>query len=376
MFNDSITLGRLFGIRVAVSFSWFGILILLTVSLGGFYFAIEHPQWPRALHWGLGVVASLLFFSCVLLHELAHALVALRNDVPVKSITLFLLGGVTHFGRVVPSPSVEFAIALAGPLASLGLALVAGALYLLVQGFSEPLGVVLLWLAITNLALGIFNLVPGFPLDGGRLLRAMAWFAAEDFRWATQVATRGGQLAAVTMMLGGGYLAFGQQPGAVANGIWLVFMGWFLLSAANGSYHATVALHALDGFLIRDVMRRSVLKMDATAPLSDLAEVFRDNPDRDDVIVVRDGTPVGLIGQSALGEVSPDRVAVATIADRMRQLSPASILVEDLPAGQALQALLESGNAVLPVVTDGEVVGLIRRDDLLRVIELRRRLGR
>ena len=376
MFTDSITVGRLFGIRFAVSLSWFLIFFLVTFSLGSVYFPSQYPRWPQALYWAAGLGASLLFFVCVVLHELAHSLVALRKKVPVRSITLFLFGGVSQIGKDAPSPGVEFAIALAGPLTSLGLAALAAGLFLLVRGHSEPMGALFFWLAGVNVSLGLFNLLPGFPLDGGRLVRAIVWFAADDFRWATRVATRGGQLAALTIMLAGGYLLFAHQRGGLANGFWLIFIGWFLFSAANGSYQAMLVAHALEGLLTRDAMRRDPPLVNADSPLRELAEALLANPGRDPWVVVRDGAPLGLIGHGALRRVSSERLALVRVGEAMRRLEPNLILADDLPAGQALQTLLESGNASLPVVAEGQVTGLVRRDDLFRLIEIRRRLSR
>ena len=182
MFNDSITIGRIFGIRLAVSLSWFFIFGLVTLSLATVYFPQQYPRWPKELYWVAGIGASVLFFGCVLLHELAHSLVALRKKVPVRSITLFLFGGVSQVGKEAPSPGAEFAIAVAGPLASLGLAAIAAGFFLVLKGHSEPLGALFFWLAGVNVSLGLFNMLPGFPLDGGRILRSMVWFAADDFR--------------------------------------------------------------------------------------------------------------------------------------------------------------------------------------------------
>lgn len=378
MFTDSITLGRLFGIRFAVSLSWFFLFFLVTFSLGAVYFPNQYPRWPAALAWAAGLGASLLFFLCVVLHELAHSLVALWKKVPVRSITLFLFGGVSQIGKDAPSPGVEFIIALAGPLASIGLSALTAALYLLARGFSEPVGALFLWLAGVNATLGLFNLLPGFPLDGGRVLRAVVWYAADDFRWATRVATRGGQLAAATMMLAGLYLVFGQERAGLSSGygFWLLLIGWFLFSAASGSYRAMLVVQALEGVLTRDVMRRDPPLVEAASPLRDLADSLLANPGRDPLIVVRDEVPVGLVGYNALRRVNPDRLALIKVGEAMRPLETSLILADDLPAGEALQALIESGNDSLPVVSDGQVVGLIRREDLFRQVELRRRLAR
>jgi Zn-dependent protease/predicted transcriptional regulator len=377
MFTDSITIGRLFGIRLAVSLSWFLLFGLVTLSLGSVYFPSQYPRWPPLLYWAAGLVASLLFFACVLAHELAHSLVALSKKVPVRSITLFIFGGVSHIGKDAPSPGVEFAIALAGPLTSFGLALVAAALHFLTRGHNEPLNALFGWLAWVNASLGLFNLLPGFPLDGGRVLRAIVWFAADDFPWATRVATRAGQLAAVTMMLAGGYIVFAQEAATSSGyGFWLMFVGWFLFSAAGGTYQTMLVLQALAGVLVRDVMRPEPDLVDSETAVRDLVDSRLADPRREPLVVVRNGAPVGLIGHSSVRRLKPDRLATVRVNEAMRALDASLVLEDDSPAGQALQALIESGNDSLPVVREGQVVGLIRREDLFRQVGLRRRLFR
>ena len=378
MFSNSITIGHLFGIRLAISLSWFLLFFLVWFSLGGAYFPSQYPRWPATLSWAAGLGASLLFFLCVVLHELAHSLVALWKKVPVRSITLFMFGGVSHISKDAPSPAAEFLIALAGPLTSLGLALVAALLYLLLRTPSEPLGALFGWLALTNASLGLFNLLPGFPLDGGRVLRAMVWFAADDFRWATRVATRGGQLAALTIIAAGVYLAFGRAPAGLSGGygFWLMFIGWFLFSAAGGSYQAMLVVQALDGLLTRDIMRRDPPTVEADVSLRSFADLLLANPGHDPWVVLRNSAPVGLAGHATLRRVSPEKLGRLRVAEAMRPLESSLIVADDLPAGQALQTLVESGRDSLPVVADGQVVGLVRLDDLRRAIELRRRLSR
>jgi Zn-dependent protease len=376
MFNDSITLGRLFGIRIAVSLSWFVIFFLVIFALGTAYFPSQYPRWPQPLPWVVAVVASLLFFRCVLLHELAHSRVALSRRVPVRSITLFIFGGVSHLSRDAPTPGAEFMIALAGPLTSLGLGAVCGAGYVLARGHNQPVEATLLWLAGVNLSLGLFNLLPGFPLDGGRLLRAVAWFAAEDYRWATVVATRAGQLAALVLLAAGFYLAFVHRSGSIGSGAWLMFIGWFLLTAANSSYQVTMLYQALEGVVTRDVMRRDPLLIDGSATLNELGELLLSGSGRGPAVVLRDGRPIGLADEGGLRRSRIERHQAAGVERAMRNLDPRALIAETAPASQALAALLEGGHESLPVVSaDRIVVGLVRRGDLLRLVALRRRAG-
>jgi Zn-dependent protease/CBS domain-containing protein len=327
-----------------------------------------------ALYWGTAIGASLAVYLCVLLHELAHSLVALRFRIPVRGITLFVLGGVSQLAHDAPSPRAEFLIALAGPLASLAIAGLAAAGFWLLHGQSELIATICFWLAYVNLPLGLFNLLPGFPLDGGRLLRALVWFAGDDFRWATRIAARSGQLAALCLIGSGAYLIATDRQHWLMNGIWFVLIGWFLLMAAARTLSTTLLLQELDGVLARDVMRPDPSLVPAEQPLSELAELLIANPRLDLSVVLREGRPVGLIGSSALGRISAERRDSTPLGQVMRPLAPDQLLAEDLPAAQALQTLVESAIEALPVCKDGEVVGLLRQDDLLRFVELRRRL--
>ena len=182
--RNAITIGRLAGIRVDVNLSWLAMFGLITYSLGAVYFPRGHPGWSSELAWAVGLAASVLFFACVVLHELAHSLTATHFGIPVRGITLFVLGGVSRIGREPPTATVELRIALAGPLASLLLALVFALLWVaagrLERTFAEPLRALFFWLAGVNAGLAIFNLLPGFPLDGGRVLRSLVWLASDD----------------------------------------------------------------------------------------------------------------------------------------------------------------------------------------------------
>tara|TARA_Y100000588_G_scaffold58507_2_gene56841 strand:+ start:11566 stop:12267 length:702 start_codon:yes stop_codon:yes gene_type:complete len=230
--GSSLRLGRVFGIPIEINVSWLLVFSLLTFLLAG-EFDDARLRWSPALRWSVAMITVVLFFISVLAHELSHSVMALSKGIPVRSITLFIFGGVSRLDRDPARPPTEFAVAVVGPLSSILLAAVFGlAWYLLGRGDS-PLEVVLLLLAWTNLSLGVFNLVPGFPLDGGRLLRAGIWGLTGDYHRATQISARGGQAVGGAMIIGGVLLAYFSEP---VDGVWLGVIGLFLYSIARGSY--------------------------------------------------------------------------------------------------------------------------------------------
>ena len=239
--GSSIRLGKILGIPVGLHYSWFVIFFLVTYSLGvslrEFY-----PFWSAPERWGVALSAAVLLFASVLAHELSHSFIAKRKGIPVLGITLFLFGGVSRLGREPDRPMTEFSVAVVGPLSSIVLSAVFGGLWYLLGGADSVLEVVLFLLAWTNLWLGVFNILPGYPLDGGRILRAAVWGLTGSYRRATRVATRSGQaIGALTVILG---VALGIFVGAV-NGIWVIIIGGFLFTIATASYREERSREAL-----------------------------------------------------------------------------------------------------------------------------------
>ncbi|MFN2166321.1 MAG: site-2 protease family protein [Anaerolineae bacterium] len=225
----SISLGRVLGIPIALDFSWFLIFFLLTWTLAANVFPAEFPGWPVAQYWVVGAITAILLFASVLLHELGHSVVAIHYKIPVKRITLFIFGGVAQIGSEPPSANAEFWIAIAGPLVSFGLAAVFRLLQQVVGGLA-PLLALATYLAYINATLALFNLIPGFPLDGGRVLRAILWGAGKDLSQATVIAANAGRLIAFLFM---GFGLWQALVGNLANGLWIAFIGWFLHGAAT-----------------------------------------------------------------------------------------------------------------------------------------------
>ena len=229
--GKTFNLGKLFGIQFRLHFTWFIIFILVTISL-------VYPNYSQWLYWTIGIIASLLLFASVVAHELAHSLVGRANGIPIESITLFIFGGVTQMTRDVTQPRAELKMAAAGPICSLVIGGIFGLLWLLIPNMAEPAATMILWLAVTNGVLAAFNLIPGFPLDGGRVFRALLWRFTGNYARSTQIATWAGQGIGYLLILGGISIIF-LHPFDLSwfDGIWIVFVGWFLRSVASASYH-------------------------------------------------------------------------------------------------------------------------------------------
>jgi len=342
---------------------------MITFSLKGL-FANMHPQWGAAQHWTVGIVTSILFFASVLFHELAHSVVAQRYKIPVVSITLFVFGGVARIGREPGSAKQEFNIAVAGPLSSYFLA---GAFGLLTFLFPERemLGALAGWLAYINFWLATFNLIPGFPLDGGRILRAIVWGITKDYTRASRFAAGGGKLLAYAMILYGAVEALG---GSLLSGLWLAFIGWFLLTAAQASY-AQVAIHdVLEGLRAGDVMGEEVPVVRRDISLEDyVQELLRTG--RRCHLVVDDGRMVGMMTVHAASKVPREEWAVTSVQSAMLPTGEVLHTTPEEPVMGVLERMQSEDINQMPVVRDGRIVGLISRDTILRIIQTRMEMG-
>lgn len=371
MIGQSVKLTTIRGIDVGVHYSWFVIFFLITVSLTA-RFSAEHPQWTVAEHYGVGVATSLLFFASIFLHELAHSFVALAKRIPVRSITLFVFGGVAQIGREPDRPMTEFQIAIAGPLASALLAAAFGAVAVLAEVRSEHVAALGGWLASINLLLATFNLLPGFPLDGGRVLRATLWQITGDLAKATRIAARSGQA------MGYAFMFFGIWTGFTVNwfgGLWLAFIGWFLLNAAQESVTHVSVRTVLTGLRAEDVMSRDVPTVDARMTLADLVyeHVFRTG--RRCFVVEAEGRLAGLVTLHQVKSVPRERWTTTSVGEAMTPANAVRITAPDRPIQEVLQMMEGEDVNQVPVVAGGRLVGLLTRDHLLRVLSARLELG-
>lgn len=366
--DSGLRIGRIFGIPIYLHASWFIIFALITLSLA-LQFAHQHPQWTQVQHWSLGIFTSLLFFGSVLFHELAHSVVALRYQIPVVSITLFVFGGLARIGREPGSAKQEFNIAVAGPLAS---AFLAGVFYLLTQVFPsrEMLGALAEWLWQINLMLAVFNLVPGFPLDGGRILRAVVWDITKDYARASRMAANSGKLIAYAMILFGIWEVFnGNLPA-----LWIAFVGWFLLTAAQASYAQVAVRDVLAGLRAADVMSSEVPVVERSISLEDyVQELLRTG--RRCHLVVDDGRLVGMMTVHNVSKVPREDWAVTSVQGAMKPVSEVRHTSPEDPLLGVLERMQMDDVNQMPVVSDGRIVGLISRDSILRMIQTRMELA-
>ena len=368
----SLHLGKIAGIDIYIHFSWLIIFVFLTWSLATGWFPQLYPGWSTATYWLVSAVAALLLFVSVLLHELAHSLVARARGLPVKNITLFIFGGVSNIQQEPTSPGVEFQMAVVGPVVSLLIGVVAYLLMLPLRGSNSPLQGILFYLGVTNILLGIFNLIPGFPLDGGRVLRSIVWKASGSLLLATRVATIVGQIIAYLFILLGIWLFFG---GSVLNGIWFGFIGWFLLSSAQSANSQVMLESMFRGVTVGEVMNTKPTTVPANISLQKLVDEYFLPYGLRSALVMQADQLAGLITLSDIRHVPREQWAQVPVGhamvplDRLHVVQPQQSLNEVLP--------LMAGRDVnqLPVVQNGVLVGVLSRDAIVRFLEVRRGLG-
>jgi Zn-dependent protease len=370
MNRSLIPLGTIFGIRIGLDYSWFVIFALLTWTLASNYFPAEFKNWPAPLYWLMGAITALLLFGSVLLHELGHSLVALRFNIPVRSITLFIFGGVAQIGAEPPSAVAEFLIAVAGPLVSLALA----ALFYLGQPLaagSEPLLGLAEYLAYINLALVLFNLIPGYPLDGGRVFRAVVWAATGDMRRATLVAANVGRAFAVLFILLGVWQIFSGNLG----GLWIAFIGWFLDNAALAQIQQVVFQGLLAGHTVSQAMSDRCLAVPADMSLEQLVDRHILAGGQRWFLVRRGDETIGLITLHRLKQVPRERWPATKAVDVMLPLNQLKRIRPDENLWTAMQRMDRDGVNQLPVMTDGQVIGMLSREDLISYLRTVQELG-
>lgn len=387
MTGNGFRLGRLFGIKIDVDWSWLLIFLLVTWNLAT-VFSDVHPDWGTVLNLGTAVVASILFFGSVLAHELAHSLMAIAQGVPVRSITLFLFGGVSNIEREPPSPRAEFLITIVGPLTSI----VLGGIFILLSGVGAisfggamqdptaalgdlgPIMTLLLWLGPINILLGVFNLVPGFPLDGGRILRSILWAVTDSLRTATRLASYVGQGVAWLMIIAGIAMVFGAEipffGTGLVSGLWLAFIGWFLNNASVQSYRQVVVQNLLEDLPVGDIMRRDPPVVRPDMPISSLVHDSVMGTDEHAFPVMDNGRLVGLVCLHDVRSVDRDRWSDTTISQIMTPREHLVISSPDEESDEALNKLQKGDHRQLPVLQQEELVGLLRRRDIMRWLQL------
>jgi len=365
--RSSLKLGKIFGIPIGINYTWFIVFALVTLSLATGYFPSRYEGWSLPGYLGVGVLTSVLFFASVLIHELAHSVVALGWGIPVKSITLFIFGGVANIGREPDRPLAEFLIAIAGPLASLLLALGFAILWLGGEWLNfTPLAGLGLYLGTVNLWLALFNLIPGFPLDGGRVFRSVVWTLTGDMNRATRWAAKTGRVIAVGMIIGGGIMFL---MGNWSSGLWLAFIGWFLDNAASQTAQQAWIREALMGYTAAD-FSSGCRTIDSNMPLD---WVVRDYvlPRGENCFVVTDGQEArGVATLSQIEQVPRRSWGWTPVRQIMTPLSSFTPVRAGETAYSALERMVSEGHSLLPVVEGSRFIGLVRQDNLLRFAQM------
>jgi Zn-dependent protease/CBS domain-containing protein len=368
--ENAVKLGRVAGIEISVHYTWVFAFALIAWSLAAGFFPGNYPGWAGPVYWLAGALAALALFGSVLVHELSHSLVALARGQRVHGITLFLFGGVSNLETEAERPRDEFLVAIVGPLTSFALAGACWWLSRLLPSGAPVLGAILAYLAFVNVLLGVFNLLPGLPLDGGRVLRSLLWAAMGSPHRATAIASYVGQGLALLMILWGVWQTF---SGNVLGGIWIVFLGLFLNSAAEAARRQQALAEQLWGLRVTDLMDPRPAVGNVRTTIQEFVFDCALRQGRRAMLVVEDDRLLGIVTVSDAGNV-PRAAWAPTMVGAVMTPVPLKTVPADAELGCALRLLVGGTVQQLPVLDDGRLVGMLSRADVLRFLELRNQL--
>jgi Zn-dependent protease/predicted transcriptional regulator len=365
-----VKLFRVLGIQISLNYTWFIVFGLITWSLASGYFPSYYPDLSRSAYWVMGFFGAFFLFLSVLVHELTHSYIAKREGIEVKEIILFIFGGISQLTKEPEDSKKELKVAIGGPLSSLVLALIFWILFKTTLRsphlilFTGLLG----YLAFINLSLAIFNLIPGFPLDGGRVLRALYWRKTGSLKKATRIASETGKWIGVGIIILG---LFWILTGNLIGGFWFVIIGIFLRSAAEGGLQQVVMKGALEGVKVRELMSHGIISVEPSLHINRLVEDFYLTHKHITYPVVKDGKIIGIVTLKQVKEVPRDQWVEKTVREVMMPIREEIMLDPDGEAVDALQKMIRTGEGRLPVVKDGKVVGMVTRKDILSLLEIK-----
>lgn len=370
----SLSLGRVFGIPIGLDYSWFVIFALLVWSFSTSYYPLRFDSWAPGLYWAVGSLTALLLFVSVLLHELGHAVAAMAFHIPVRRIRLMIFGGVAELGDEAPNAGGEFLVAIAGPAVSILIGVVLGFGWLGAQltAGPEPLVALLSYLAFINIVLAVFNLIPGFPLDGGRVLRGIVWGVTGSLSRATRTA------ATIGRVLGFAFIGFGifqVLTGGLANGLWLSFIGLFLQGAARAELEAQTVRDLLQGRTVGQVMQRSYTTIPGSVTLQQLVDAHVMGYGQRTYAVTEGDEVTGLLATDRVRHVPRARWSHTSAREAMTPLASSKQVAPDTELWAALRQMELDQVAQLPVMEDGRLMGLLRREDVFRFLQALRKFG-
>ncbi len=372
MLREGIKLFTVRGIEIRLDYSWFVIFILVTWTLAEYYFPAKHEQWSVLTYWGLGVLTSILFFTSVLLHELSHSFVAQAFGTPVPRITLFIFGGAAQISEESKSAKAEFLMALAGPAMSVLIGIVCGGLWYLTREAIPPLAAVLGWLALINFMLAFFNMIPGFPLDGGRVLKAVIWAITGNELKSTQAATVTGKAVAYLFIFVGVYMAF---QGIIFQGIWLVLIGWFLLQAATQTSKQQTLQYFLQGHTAGQAMWTDFTFVDAGTSLYELVHDKLLHTGRRCFPVMDNGQVTGIVTVHNVKSVDPQQWPHTSVRNIMIPAESLKSVSPETPLDEVMQMMSADGYNQVPVVRKNKFLGMITREALMDFMKTKSELG-
>ncbi|MBE9482441.1 MAG: site-2 protease family protein [Chloroflexi bacterium] len=366
--GSGLNLGKLFGIQLRLHYSWFVIFIFFIILL-------VSPYWLSPLRWIIGIITCLLFFASIVAHELAHSLVGRANGIPIKSITLFIFGGVAQMTKEATRPSAEFKMAAAGPICSLAIGGLFFLLWFFTPGIIEPIGIMVYWLAYINVALAIFNLIPGFPLDGGRVFRSILWQITGNYQRSTKIATQAGRVIGYLFILGGILIAFLHPFGLDwFSGLWIVFIGWFLQNAASASYRQAQWRETLLEFTASQVMTSDCPVVPSNTTVSQLVQKYVFASGRRFFLVADEDKLNGILTLNNINSLPRQNWDVTQVKEIMTPLNKLKVALPDQNALSILEQMDANDINQMPVVSEGRVIGLIARDNLIRFLRIRSEL--
>ena len=375
MFGQSYTVFRVFGLDIKVNVGWAFLAILIAWSLAQGYFPGLYEGLPRQTYWWMGLAGAIGLFASITLHELAHSLVARSFGMEIRGITLWLLGGAAELADEPPSPKAEFFMAIVGPLTSAALAIALLQIGELLTSLDapEPVTGVLSYLGLLNGILAVFNLVPAFPLDGGRVLRSMLWAWSKDLRWATWWASKTGSILGLT---GIGFGLLTMISGSLVPGLWWILLGMFVRFAADSSYYQLEAGRTLAGKTVGTLMTADPVTVAPDMTIETLVNDWIYRHHIEFFPVLEDGRLVGCVSTSEVKRVPNDKWKETIVGDIMAASGPQNTVDADADAAEALEKMQRSGTSRLLVVRSGTLAGVITLKDLLKLIALKMDLER
>ncbi|MBD6619391.1 CBS domain-containing protein [Komarekiella sp. 'clone 1'] len=367
--------GSIFGFEIRIDLSWLLIVFLVLWTLSAGLFPANYPGLSSATYFGMGLVATLLFFASLLAHELSHSFVARSKGIPVEGITLFIFGGVSRTRMEAENPGDEFQIAIIGPLTSVLLAAFFGLIWFVGRnaGWSVVVTGVASYLASINLILAIFNMLPGFPLDGGRVFRSILWKYTGNKKKATQIASSGGKWLAYLLIALGFWELFSS---ALLGGLWLILIGWFLYNAAEASYEEILVRTSLEGVKAREIMTPYPETVNADLTLQDLVDKYFLSRRYQSFPVTQDSHPIGIITLNQVKDVPREEWVYRTVKDTMIPTDKRVIARPEEEMSQVLEKMQESGVRRVLVTQNSSLKGIITANDVASWLQRQRDLGR